>query len=119
MCAVSACAPLSLRDLAWGAGGALEAATTALELSRNASGDPLLDFLAGAEEGEVRDFDDAATGARLRVTAGRIYHAASGQICRRYRASSAAPAEANDDGLVCRDAAGRWTRAGLLAPVSP
>ena len=116
MCAVSACTLPSLRDLAQSAG---RAATTAMKPSEIASEDPLLVFLAEAEEGEVRDLDDAATGTSLRVAAGRTYHAASGRVCRRFSVSSAATPDANEEGLVCRDAAGRWTRAGLLAPVSP
>ena len=118
--AVPACTLPSLRDLAQSAGGAVEAAASAMIPSQTESADPLLSFLAGAEEGEVRDLDDAATGIRLRVTAGRAYHAASGRLCRRYdsEGSEAAP-QAKGEGLVCRDASGRWTRAGLLAPVSP
>ena len=120
LCAVSACTAPSLRDLARGAGEAVGAAATAMQPSRKASGDPLLDFLAEAEEGEVRDFDAAATGARLRVTAGRRYHAASGRLCRRYSSTeSAAVPEAKEEGLVCREASGRWVRADLLAPVPP
>ena len=120
LCAVSACAPPSLRDLARSAGDAVGAAATAMQPSQKASGDPLLDFLAEAEEGEVRDFDDAATGTRLRVSAGRRYHAASGQLCRRYSSmESAAVPEAKEEGLVCREASGRWIRADLLAPVPP
>ena len=115
-----ACTPLSLRDLAQSAGGAVEAATSAMIPSQTKSADPLLSFLAGAEEGEVRDLEDVATGIGLRVTAGRTYHAASGRLCRRYDSEgSAATPQAKGKGLVCRDASGRWTRAGLLAPVSP
>ena len=119
MCTVSACAPLSLRDLAESAGGAVAAATSAMKPSQSVSEDPLLVFLAEAEEGEVRDLDDAATGARLRVRAGRAYHAASGRVCRRFSVGGATTPDANEEGLACQDAAGRWTRAGLLAPVSP
>ena len=121
MCAVSACTLPSLRDLAQSASGAVEAATAtaAMKPSQSASEDPLLVFLAEAEEGEVRDLNDAATGTSLRVAAGRTYHAASGRVCRRFSVSSAATPDANEEGLVCKDAAGRWTRAGLLAPVSP
>ena len=119
MCTLAACTPPSLRDLAQGAGGAVSAATTAMAPSRSVTEDPLLVFLAEAEEGEVRDLDDAATGARLQVRAGRAYHAASGRVCRRFSTGGAATPNANEEGLVCKDAAGRWTRAGLLAPVSP
>ena len=115
LCVVSACAPPSLQELVQGAGEAVEAATTAMAPSRNVLEDPLLAFLAGAEEGEVRDVDDAATGLRLRVTAGRVYHAASGRVCRRFSAVGAA----SEEGLVCKGASGRWMRTRLLAPVSP
>ena len=119
LCVVSACAPPSLRDLARSAGETVEAATTAMQPSRNVSEDPLLAFLAEAEEGEVRDMDDAATGVRLQVTAGRSYNAASGRVCRRFSAQGPGVPHSNEEGLVCRDAAGRWTRTGLLGPVSP
>ena len=118
MCAVSACTLPSLRELAQSAGGAVEAAAVAMNPSQDVSEDPLLAFLAAAEEGEVQDLDDAVTGARLRVTAGRAYHAASGRLCRRFSAGSAATPDANE-GLVCKDVSGRWTRTGLLIPVSP
>ena len=118
VCVLAACTP-SLRDLALSTGRVVEAATSTVKPSRNASEDPLLVFLAEAEEGEVRDIDDVAIGARLRVTAGRTYHAASGRVCRRFSASSTETPGAKEEGLVCRDPAGRWTRAGLLAPVAP
>ena len=118
VCVLAACTP-SLRDLALSTARVVEAATSTVKPSRNASEDPLLVFLAEAEEGEVRDIDDVAIGARLRVTAGRAYHAASGQVCRRFSASRTATPDANEEGLVCRGASGQWTRAGLLAPVSP
>ena len=117
--AVSACTLPSLRDLTQSAGGALEAAAAVMDPAQTDSADPLLVFLAEAEEGEVRDVDDAATGTRLRVTAGRAYHAASGRICRRFSAGGVATPDANEGGLACRDPAGRWLRARLLAPVSP
>ena len=118
--ALPACTPSFLRDLAQGAGEAVEAAASVMKPSQTESEDSLFLFLADAEEGDVRDLDDSATGIRLRVTAGRTYHAASGQLCRRYDSErSAAAPEAKGEGLVCRDASGRWTRAGLLAPVSP
>ena len=119
VCGVSACVPPSLRDLARGAGGAVEAAAAVMSPSPAPSGDPLLDFLAGAEPGEARELDDPATGVPLRVTAGRVYHAASGRPCRRYTAVSAAVPENYDEGLACEGANGSWVRAGLLAPVSP
>ena len=83
------------------------------------SADPLLSFLAGADEGEVREFDDAATGMRARVTAGRVYHAASGRLCRRYAASGTAIPGEDEEGLVCEGTDGYWARAALLVPVSP
>ncbi len=117
---VSACAPPSLRDLMQSAGGAVEAAAAAVIPSRTEPPDPLLTFLAEAAEGEIRDLDDSATGARLRVRAGRAYHAASGRLCRRYRSmGDAETPEAKEEGLVCRDASGHWKRAGHVAPVSP
>lgn len=115
LCAVSACAPPSLQELVQGAGEAVEAATTAMQPSRDVLEDPLLEFLAGAEEGEVRDVDDAVTGTRLRVTAGRVYHAASGRVCRRFGAAGAT----SEEGLVCKGASGGWMRIRLLAPISP
>jgi len=120
VCGVSACVPLSLRDLAEGAGGAVEVAASLMSPSPGPSGDPLLDFLAGAEPGEARELDDPATGVSLRVTAGRVYHAASGRLCRRYTAAVSTAAPGNDDeGLACEGTNGNWVRAGLLAPVSP
>ena len=119
MCGVSACAPPSLQELAQGAGEAVEAATALVKPSQSSSGDPLLDFLAGADEGEVREFDDAATGTRLRVTAGRTYHAASGRLCRRYTTAGAAIPGEHDEGLVCESMDGYWARAALLVPFSP
>ena len=119
ICAVSACAPLSLRDLAQSAGGAVEAAGLAMSPSQPETTDPLLSFLAGAEEGKVREFDDAATGTRLQVTAGRVYHAASGRLCRRYTTAGTAIPGEDEEGLVCEGADGYWARATLLVPVSP
>lgn len=116
---VSACSPPSLRDLARGAGGAVEAAASAISPAPEPSGDPLLDFLAGAEPGEARELNDPATGAPLRVTAGHVYHAASGRLCRRYTAASAAAPGNDEEGLACEGTKGNWVRAGLLAPVSP
>ena len=117
---VTACAPPSLRDLAQGASGAVEAAAAVITPSRSAPRDPLLDFLASAEDGEVREFDDPSMGARLRVTAGRLYHSASGRPCRRYTAGSAAAApDSHGRGLACEGANGDWARASLLAPASP
>ena len=119
MCSVSACAPPTLRELTQGAGGAVEAVASVMRPSQRSSGDALLDFLAGAEEGEARELEDSATGTRLRVTAGRAYHAASGRLCRRYTAVIAVGPGDDDEGLVCEDTNGYWARAGLLAPVSP
>lgn len=119
MCGVSACAPPSLQELVQSAGGAVEAAGIAMSPSQPESADPVLSFLAGADEGEIREFDDAMTGTRLRVTAGRTYHAASGRFCRRYTAASAAGPGNDDEGLVCLGTDGYWVRAGLLVPVSP
>lgn len=119
MCGVTACAPPSLRELAQSAGGAVEAAASVMRPSPPSSGDALLDFLAGAEEGEARELEDSATGIRLRVTAGRAYHAASGRLCRRYIAVSTAIPGEDEEGLVCEGTNGYWARAGLLAPVSP
>ena len=119
LCGVSACVPPSLRDLARGAGGAVEAAASLVSPSPGPSEDPLLDFLAGAELGEARELRDPATGVQLRVTAGRVYHAASGRLCRRYAAGSVSATGNDDEGLVCEGANGNWVRAGLLAPVSP
>ena len=119
VCAVSACAPPTLREWAQSAGGAVEAATAAMSPSQRSSGDPLLDFLADAGEGEIRELDDSATSGRLRVTAGRVYHAASGRLCRRYTATSSVAPETHEKGLACEDAKGFWDRAGLLDPISP
>lgn len=118
--AVSACAPSSLRDLVQSAGGAVEAAAAAVIPSRAEPVDPLHAFLAEAAEGEVRDLEDSVTGARLRVRAGRAYHAASGRLCRRYQSEGSAEApEAKGEGLACRDASGRWKSTGFLTPISP
>ncbi len=119
MGAVSACAPPSLRGLARSAGGAVEAAASVMKPARGAPEDPLLAFLAEAEEGEAQELDYPATGIRLRVTAGRAYHAASGRLCRRYTAVSTAIPGEDEEGLVCEGTNGYWARAGLLAPVSP
>ena len=118
LCTLSACAPPSLRELARSAGGAVEAAI-AMKPSPDTSQSALLAFLAAAEDGEVQDVDDAATGAARRVRAGRLYHAASGQVCRRFTANSTSTPDASEEGLACRDASGRWTRARLLSPASP
>ena len=114
-----ACAPPSLRDLAQSATGAVEAATAVMKPAQAVSDDPLLAFLAEAEEGDVRDFSDADTGARIQVTAGRVYHAASGRVCRRFRATNVAALEWIEESLVCRDATGHWIRADILAPTTP
>ena len=119
MCAVSACVPPTLRELAQGAGGAVEAATLVVNPSHRSSGDALLDFLAEAGEGEARELDDPATGVRLQVRAGRVYHAASGRLCRRYTAVSEATFGNDGRGLACEGTNGYWARARLLAPVLP
>ena len=120
ICAVSACTPPSLVELTQSAGGMVEAAAAVMKPSRSTSGDPLLDFLAGAEEGEIRELDDPSTGVQSRVTAGRVYHAASGRLCRGFSTGSATAAPENlEKGLACEGANGHWARASLLAPVSP
>ena len=119
LCVVSACAPPSLQELVQGAGEAVEAATTAMQPPQNAVEDPLLAFLAEAEDGEVRDLENSVSGNRLRVTAGRVYHAASGRMCRRFTAFGVATGEADEEGLACKGDTGRWVRVGILAPVSP
>ena len=119
MCTLAACTPSSLRDLVRTAEGAVEAATTAVMPSDTIPGDPVLAFLAEAEEGEVRNLHDSATSAQFRVTAGRIYHAASGGLCRRFIVEGATTPEASRKGLACSDATGRWIRVDLLAPVAP
>ena len=115
----SACSPPSLRELAKSAEGAVEVAAAAMRPSSKAAGDPLLEFLAEAQDNEVRDIDDPATGGRLRVKAGHVYHAASGRLCRRYAAGTPTAPEKSDNGLACRDANGDWVRVGILAPLSP
>ena len=116
---LSACTAPSPREAAPSGGGAGAGAAVAAAMpSQSASGDPLLAFLAEAEEGAVRDFDDAAAGVRLRVRAGRLYHAASGRVCRQYRVSNPAVPEANEEGLACRDRAGHWRRTALVAPTA-
>ncbi|MDD9979773.1 MAG: hypothetical protein OXU81_00165 [Gammaproteobacteria bacterium] len=119
MFTLSACAPGSLRELAKSTEGAVEVAAAAMMPSSKAAGDPLLEYLAEAREDEVRDIDDPTTGNRFRVKAGRVYHAASGRLCRRYVAGTPSAPENSDNGLACRDANGDWVRVGLLVPVSP
>lgn len=119
MFTVSACSPPSLRELAKSAEGAVEVATAAVMPSSKAASDPLLEFLAEAQDNEVRDIDDPATGGPLRVKAGQVYHAASGRLCRRYAAGTPSAPESSDNGLACEDANGDWVRVGLLVPVSP
>lgn len=119
MCAVSACVPPTLRKFAQGAGETLEATTAVVKPVHRSSGDALLDFLAEAEEGEAQELDDPATGVRLQVRAGRVYHAASGRICRRYTALGEAALGSDGQGLACEGTHGYWVRARLLAPVLP
>ena len=116
---LAACMPPSLGDLVPGAGGATEPFVGGMTSSPGAAEDPVLVFLAEAEDGEMLEMDDAATGTRLRVTAGRAYHAASGRVCRRYRESIAMAPDSGKEALACRHAAGGWIRANLLAPLSP
>ena len=119
MWTVSACVPPTLRELAQGAGATLEATTAIVNPVHRSSGDALIDFLAEAEEGEARELDDPVTGARLQVRAGRVYHAASGRLCRRYTAVSEATPGNGGRGLACEGTNGYWARARLLAPVLP
>ena len=121
MCLLAACTPPSLVDLLkatgetfGGVAGTVEPTSMTKRLP-STSEDPVLAFLAEAENGDVRDIEDTEAGIRLRITAGRIYEAASGRVCRRFRAVGAAV----DEGLVCKDAAGRWTRVGMLVSFPP
>ena len=111
LCALSACAPPSLREAGEAAG--------VLRSPPAFEDDPVLAFLAGAEDGESAEVLESATGLRIRVTAGRRYHAASGSVCRRFNAGSAAAPERREDGLACRVASGRWTRVEPLSRVPP
>ena len=124
ICLLAACTPSSIIDLLktsgepyGGVAGTVETESMTKRLP-STSGDPVLAFLAEAENGEVRDFEDAKAGTRLRVTAGRIYQAASGRICRRFSTTGVSSDEATGEGLVCQSAAGRWIRVGKLVPVA-
>ena len=125
MCLLAACTSISFGDLVKSTGEAIGVAPGAVESvatmkrSPPTSDDPLLAFLAEAADGEIRHLEDAVTGTRLRVTAGRIYQAASGRVCRRFSAVGAAGEKTNGEGLVCKDAAGRWNSVDVLVPVSP
>ena len=118
ICTLPACLPPSLRELAQSTGETVEAAVT-MRPSPAAEQDSLLAFLAVAEDGEVRDIDDTPSGAGRQVRAGRLYHAASGRVCRRFTVTSTSAPEASEEGLVCKDASGRWTRVRLLSRFSP
>ena len=111
LCTLAACVPQSLREAGEAAG--MRAPSPATDE------DPVLAFLAGAEDGEVGDVEEPATGIRVRVSAGRRYHAASGSVCRRFDASSATAPERREEGLACRGASGRWTRVEPLSRVPP
>lgn len=111
LCALSACVPPSLREAGEAAG--VPRSPPAVE------GDPVLAFLAGAEDGETAEVLAPATGIRIRVTAGRRYHAASGSVCRRFNAGSAVAPEGREEGLACRVASGRWIRVEPLSRVPP
>lgn len=109
-CALSACALPSPRE----AGGAAGTRTPpALE------DDPVLAFLAGADDGETGEVLESASGIRVRVTAGRLYHAASGSVCRRFNAGSATASEPRGEGLACRVDSGRWIRVEPLSRLPP
>ena len=125
MCLLTACTSLSLGGLVKSTGEAIGVVPGAvgfvatMKRSSSASDDPVLAFLAEAEDGEVRDLEDAEAGTRLRVTAGRIYQAASGRVCRRFIAVGAAAEATPGEALVCKDATGQWSRVDILVPVSP
>lgn len=110
LCALSACAPPSPRE----AGGAAGVLTP-----RAPDDDPVLAFLAEADDGETGVVLEPASGIRVRVTAGRLYHAASGSVCRRFDAGSAAAPEPREEGLACRLDSGRWTRVEPLSRLPP
>ncbi len=119
VCGVSACAPPALQEFARSAAGAVEAAAAVVSASPRTTGDALLDFLAGAGEGEVRELVLPTTGHRAVVSAGRAYHAASGRLCRRYTAAGDAIPAGDQAGLACERPDGAWSRAVLLVPASP
>ena len=110
LCASSACVPLPPRE----AGGIAGVLTPSAP-----DDDPVLAFLAGADDGESAEVLEPATGIRIRVTAGRLYHAASGGVCRRFHAGRAAAPERREEGLACRAASGRWARVEPLSRVPP
>ena len=117
-CILAACAPPTLRDLTSRAGASVEAAIDGIAPAPRTADDAVLVFLAEAQNGEVGEIDDAGRGVPLRVRAGRLYHAASGRVCRRYREGVAAEAETGEEGLACRNASGRWARVELVIPAS-
>lgn len=75
---------------------------------------PLFAFLESAEANEVGVVEDPGTGAKVRVIAGRPYHAASGRLCRRFDVMSPHSYEGMTEGLACKDNNGRWTKSTLL-----
>jgi hypothetical protein len=75
---------------------------------------PVAAFLATARPGDSTYLTLPNTGSRVRVTAHRVYFAASGRYCRRYDVTSSNSATTTTPGLACKNGHNNWELEKLI-----
>ena len=75
---------------------------------------PFLTFVAEAESDDGVQLEDPRSGRTVQINVSRRYKAASGRTCRLFQVTFPPGYEGRPDGLVCRDASGRWEISGLI-----
>ena len=91
------------------------ATATPIDESKSSGGThPIAAFLAAARAGDSTHLTLPETGTRVRVTAQRMYFAASGRYCRRYEVTHTNSPTTSTQGLACKNGRQDWELQNLI-----